>query len=283
MTDDLPLGIVPTVIERLAEALAVPGRGADPLERLMSAAAERRRENLTAILAPLLERRVLIFGDGDLSADWLLRFLERAANACDPDLQALWGRVLTQELRRPGNTSLGALEVLSRIGVDDLPVFHGMARLAMSDFVVRVDDKLLEDRGLTADALARLEELGLLRGGAAHVKNFSTQIEDGFRTHLLYRDTILRIAHDETSRQLSLPVHRLTRAGAELAWTVDLPSDFDYVMAVSDRVRRQRFRVLHSRILRWGTDRNQVTRHSGFTEIFTLGRGDENRGETVTG
>ncbi|GAB4177890.1 MAG: hypothetical protein OHK0024_15820 [Thalassobaculales bacterium] len=247
---------------REAEALALAARAR---ERLAAAEAQRQL-NIEAVLRDALG----IAGNG-LSTDvpeagWLASFFAGAAEAGDDRQRRLWALALAEEAARPGAVARRTLTVLRDLSPADIALFTKLARLVVSNFAVRLPEPFLERRGLGSDELLYLEELGLLRGQRDSTKIFRSQRDDAFQTHLLYADKVLRVAHDDPHKVLTLSSHRLTRAGTDLAHLLRGTADPEYLMEIVRLVDRQGFKMHQANIVaRSGPD--VVTRHTRFFEI----------------
>lgn len=262
------------VLEGTRAATGLPAPSTEPdatvagiaVDRLAAGAETLRRDNLREILAAATSLVVGPVDEAGLDSGWLLRFLTLAQDVTSPELQNTWARLLAHEILRPGTVSRPAMDRLASLGADDVARFAQLARYVMKDFVVRLDPAFFAGRGLDPADFDAFEELGLVMPGDGRGKLYDSQVDGAFLTYLPYRDSVLRVEHPSPACKLSVPVHRMTRAGADLAWVLNVEEELEYMMAVTALIRRQGFRVTHARIVERGADPNQV-RHRGFTEI----------------
>ncbi|BBK41239.1 hypothetical protein STVA_12590 [Allostella vacuolata] len=231
----------------------------------------RRQQTLLAIAGHARQALAGRVGAGEPSPMWLDRFLASAADAHDPALQAVYGRMLATETLRPGTVSLAALELLRMMDAADLARFGRFAQFAIGNFVIRLKEGFYEKYGIEAEDLLQFEEYRLLRPGGSNIKQFPSQIEDRFQTHLLLADRVLRVSAAEPDRKLVLPCHRLTAAGADIAEAMALPVVNDYITQIVDLIEKRGYTVAHARIVERG-DRNTVARHSRFSDIVSFER-----------
>jgi hypothetical protein len=235
-------------------------------DRLMHGEA-RRQANLEAIFALALDQiATRTAGSGRVDPVWLDRFVALAGTVHDEELRKVWGLALAQEAARPGSIARRTLAVLADLEPRDLALFAKLARFVILNFVVRLEDAFFVDKGLQVDDFLYFEEIGLVRSGGGQAKTFTSQADDSFVTHLLYRDRVLRVTHDDAGKTLSFPCYRLTTAGSELSELVDCAEDNDYVVGVVSLLRKKGYKAFHADILRRG-DRNTVLKHSRFCEI----------------
>jgi len=91
--------------------------------------------------------------------DWLNAFSDMAAQKSNPDIQALWAKILAGEIRKPKSFSLQSLRLLSAIDADDAQMIHEILGLTINKtFIFR--SNLIED--LTN--FLKCEEIGILIG-----------------------------------------------------------------------------------------------------------------------
>jgi len=260
------------VARALPAMVGASGKTFDERAQATAAAfARRRQETLEAILT---EARRLLDGtpaDGLPSAHWLAQFQAHAMDAVDPRIAALFARVFADEALRPGSVGVRTVQRIGQLDPEDLDRFGKLARLAVGNFVVRLKDSVLADHGLEAEDLHYLEELGLLRTGGGHVKNFPSQLPETFQTHLLYGDRVLRVTGTDAHKNLVIPCFRLTRPGTEIAEAMALPVVNDYIVQIVEFLEKRGYAVSHASIFE-RSDRHTVTRYSRFSEIVSYDR-----------
>ncbi len=227
----------------------------------------RRQANLEAVFAIALDEvGARSAGSGPVDPVWLDRFVALAGTVHDDALRRVWALALAHEVARPGSVARRTLAALADLEPRDLALFTKLARFVILNFVVRLEDAFFADKGLQVDDFLYLEEIGLVRPGGGQAKTFTSQAEDGFVTHLLYRDRVLRVTHEDVGKSLSFPCYRLTTAGSELSELIDCTEDNDYVVGIVALLRKRGYQAVHADILRRG-DRNTVLKHSRFCEI----------------
>ena len=245
-------------------------------ERFEASWERRRRRTLLAISAQARRELSGRIGNGRPTAMWLDRFLDSAADAHDSTIQAVFARMLATECLRPGTVSLAGLAQLRAMDAADLAHFGKLAQFAIGNFVVRLKESFYEKYALDGEDLFQFEEAGLLRPGSGHVKQFPSQIDDRFQTHLLLSDRVLRVSAAEPDRKLVLPCYRLTAAGTDIAEAMALPVVNDYITQIVELLEQRGYTVAHASIVERG-DRNTVARHSRFSEVVSFDRARKGR------
>lgn len=240
-------------------------------DRFHAAWARRRQRTLIAIAAQARRGLGGRIGEGRPSPMWLDRFLESASDAHEPAVQAVYARMLATECLRPGTVSAAALLQMRAMDGVELARFAKLAQFAVGNFVVRLKESFYEKYELDGEDLFHFEESGLVRPGGGHVKQFPSQVEDRFQTHLLLSDRVLRVSAAEPERKLVLPCYRLTAAGTDIAEAMALPVVNDYISQIVDLLEQRGYTVAHASIVERG-DRNTVARHSRFSEVVSFDR-----------
>ena len=209
---------------------------------------------------------------GNVDLDWVAIFWALAESAASPRKQALWAHLLAAEALAPGHCPAIALRRLSELTADDLERFDRLAAFAIKNFVARLPNEFFDRKGVSQDDILYFEELGLLRTNREMSKVFQSQNGSQYRTHLLYRDVVLRVENDDPTLTLTLPCYRLTEAGARLAQLMQhvggRTADGEFILDLIKLLQKRGFRVHQAAILERRGE--VVSRHSDFCEMFVL-------------
>ena len=101
-------------------------------------------------------------------SDWTARFFRIAEDITTEQMQALWGKVLAGEVKRPGSFSLRTLDILKNLTQKEAETFVRVARIAFFSggeaFVPNPDrEKFIKKHfGISFNDLFLLREIGLL-------------------------------------------------------------------------------------------------------------------------
>ena len=245
-----------------AGAAAAAGRAQATIERILDA-------SLDLLTAPGATDDLAA---GNVDLDWAAIFWALAESAASPRKQALWAHLLAAEALAPGHCPAIALRRLSELTADDLERFDRLAAFAIKNFVARLPNEFFDRKGVSQDDILYLEELGLLRTNREMSKVFQSQNGSQYRTHLLYRDVVLRVENDDPTLTLTLPCYRLTEAGARLAQLMQdvggRTADGEFILDLIKLLQKRGFRVHQAAILEQRGE--VVSRHSDFCEMFVL-------------
>lgn len=125
-------------------------------------------ETVTAFAAEELKNEQPVT-DEPLDEDWTTRFFNIAEDISNEEMQALWGRILAGEIKKPKSYSLRTLELLKNLSKEEAECFmkfcEAKVTSANTSFIY-IDDngKLLENEfGITFNDRLLMTELGLQR------------------------------------------------------------------------------------------------------------------------
>ncbi len=148
---------------------------------------------------------------------WLLRFMDSVEDISDLDLQKLWAKILSGEIKQPKSFSLRTLETLRNISSDEAKLFEQLC-----DYILVAGDKCflpryrsLEDTYKIAyGSILRLGECGLIN--ADGMIGLTVNTVKG-RTHITNNGKIVIVAEAEDDQQkLSISQYPLTSVGVEI-------------------------------------------------------------------
>jgi hypothetical protein len=176
----------------------------------------REHRNLEAVIR---EAGNVLSGRQHVSAspvepDWVAEFFSHARQVSDGDMQALWARLLAEEIASPGEISRRTLVVLRQLSKLEAEL---LARF--STVVWHVDGEALglriqavHDR-TQPETIRRLQEAGLLLYGQFH--GFNQVILPRRQIEFRYLRNVYMGTH-KAATQVDLHAARLTSAGSEL-------------------------------------------------------------------
>lgn len=185
-----------------------------------------------------------------LSDDWLNTFAGIASDKSDADIQRLWGKILSGEIRRPGSVKLRTLASLSTFDKDDAHFAHFFLshtvgrQWILNDYFVEV--------GLYENML-RARELGIISDDNSIT--YSTRDFPDF-IHVANGAKIL-VRPRDTEVITILPVSSLTSLGLTLYGFLDEPVvERKYLEMLAECFRRGNF---DADFATWGRQRVAVT------------------------
>ena len=157
----------------------------------------------------------------EIETDWLNAFKQYAETKSDSEIQQLWARILSSEIRSPGSASLRTLQFLSTVSSDE-------ASLIVKLFNCTVDEQIapawmLEQKNFGAAERLLLEEIGITSdGGIGFLPSWTKPVSHQpslpkpYSVMLRYRDVIAVIETHDEKFKIEFPVVPLSSVGKEL-------------------------------------------------------------------
>lgn len=119
----------------------------------------RERISLYALDAALDSPAELV-GDGETSATWASRFWDYAKGVRDEDAMRQWGRLLAEEIKKPGAISLKTLDILRTLDSSDAKNFFELVPFVIDDLFIPGGN--VQELGVNSYELLNLESVGLI-------------------------------------------------------------------------------------------------------------------------
>lgn len=200
---------------------------------------ERKRqkniENITATAAKELAQEINVPNEAP-EEDWITRFFNCAQDISSGEMQELWGRILSGEIKKPGTYSLRTLEFVRNLTKTEAQTFEQVAKAAIQIpggiWVVAVHNKswLKDHQQIFPMHRFLLGELGVMYPSDLSFNAF----EDSNTTEIaLFSDThILLLKRGKIETKVQLPIWKFTGIGQELLSLIQKPLDdqyFDYI------------------------------------------------------
>jgi len=202
-------------------------------------------------------------------SDWTARFFRIAEDITTEEMQALWGKVLAGEVKRPGSYSLRTLDVLKNISQKEAEIFVRVARISFLSggtvFVPNPDrgEFLMEHFGITFRDLLLLREIGLLAPTDLEF-SLSPVEEDDQSVFTCGGSCVLIDRPAGTPKQLIQAVV-FTKIGKQLLQLVDrTPADPQYIEKFATSFQTPGVVVKSGMIVQW---QGEGFRHVGLHEV----------------
>lgn len=166
----------------------------------------------------------------EIDDDWLYRFRDSVKNISSEELQAIWAKLLANEIQSPSSYSLRTLNTLRDMSSYEAEIFKQFIKLTITDITKTKrlstrDIEILKEYGIRYLDIKLLEEIGLIQEGA------SLSIKPGNNIYLIDDIQLLNIIND-TDTEGKVRVYITTQVGTELANIVmglDNSINYDYI------------------------------------------------------
>lgn len=204
--------LVPDIAKRIAGDEALMGRA------LVSVMGEayRKQENKEAVVEECLKdiegKEENVSSNPDpLDEDWLDIFSSYAEKANTERTRQLWGRILSGEVRNPGQFSLKTLRLLSEIDKETAEIFVEKCSLLFDDMSIIINT---DEINLDFEKWQMLEETGLIAGTDGNICLLFSKTEDR-KLSISGKNIIIRAEH-KSGVTPKIPCISLTKTGKEL-------------------------------------------------------------------
>ena len=244
----------------------------DPSPDLLRAAAAKfsarevqRFVNLQRI-AMHAEEQARQLGDEAVSeepvdTDWLNRWRENAQDVSVEDMQKVWGRILTEEVKAPGSYSMGTLEFLRTLSKNDALKISAIGPYVIvhGQFIYR-DQPFLDRKQILFSHLLELQEMGIVSGVEAIGLTWSmgSAVQDKFTNMITAYGKGLLVQRDTKEPALELKVYRITKLGREILGLGDYAPDEDYIKYLGAEIKKKGFGVQYGNWIQIDKSRGQL-------------------------
>lgn len=150
---------------------------------------------------------------------WMLRFIDSIQDISDSDLQQLWAKILSGEVKQPKSFSLRTLEVLRNISIEEAKLFEQLC-----NYVIKYADSIYffprytsleEAYKIYYGYILALDECGLVNASGSITLNIPISEK---QTRITDNKKIIIMATAESGRQEKLTIEQypLTAVGVEI-------------------------------------------------------------------
>ena len=234
-------------------------------------------ESVVDIAYEQLEKETEV-SETPVSQDWACRFFDSVANINNEEMQKIWGRILSGEIKQPGSFSFRTLEVLKNLSQQEAETFEKLGPIVFRDkklFFIPTDQTLLENSNIFYGDILTLDECGLLIGNEFITNNIdiSSYSKNGF--NLFSHDILLNIKCVNTeNKKIECHIYPLTQAGSELYSIIQAKSseqfvcDFAKKIATTNNLNVSAYKIISyngsevvcqsDAIGQWGEEKTQV-------------------------
>jgi len=177
--------------------------------------------------------------------DWLYRWRDYAGSVSADDLQELWGRILAGELKSPGRYSYRLLDFVRNLTKDEAGLIERIAPFVISSVVVRENDSILAEAGVSFDKLMELQELGVLSG----IEALGLQVEYSSDDTSKYVKLLachgrgIIIQQDDPTKKFEIGIYPITVLGRQVLGLGNFSANERYLLAVGRHIKQKGFKV----------------------------------------
>ena len=166
--------------------------------------------------------------DHEPDHDWTARFFNCVQDVSSENMRKIWARLLTGEVKNPGQYSMRTMDSLRNMTKGDAIVFRNFCQFVLNREIVFKDTVLPEYDALSFSRLLHLQECGLIKVEHELIRKMNW--DEFGRVLLGYQDGLLVIRRTrEHDKELSLRCIGLTNVGGQLSTLVESTVRMDYL------------------------------------------------------
>lgn len=152
----------------------------------------------------------------ELQGEWINRFFNIAGEISSDDLKLIWSKILSEEIRNPGNCSIRTLETLRNISRKEAEIFKKISNYIFKSgniYYLPNEDSLLKDVNITDNEILQLDEAGLINSSIAI--NVSINFNEDEKEEIKYNTKKIFSTKDKKEK-IKLSAFLLTEAGRNI-------------------------------------------------------------------
>lgn len=179
--------------------------------------------------------------DENIDGDWIFAWREYAGRISSEELQALWGKVLAGEVKKPGTFSMRTLEFLKCLTKGEAEVIEKIARFVVGNAIA----KELADFYKTKDVIFKdfllVQNLGLIAGveSLGLQMQYSSRVSDRYVNYLFAGTKVVIIEDPDAAKMINIPAYSVTPLGLEVFRLSGVGVDAEYVEELAKLVVKQ--------------------------------------------
>jgi len=208
---------------------------------------QRRQENIEAVTSSAAEDLLgKSASEEKVEEDWIRRFFEYAQDVSSEQMQQLWGRILSGEVRAPGTYSLKTLDFMRNLSKTDAHVVERVAKASLrigGSYLLPWGGWAKDFPGIGFENLVQIIDLGVI---SANLLSFSINETKNFsvvqRTHVL-------ACNAEQEKKLTLEVYKFTSLGVELLSLIEPEDDIIFLDLLGNHLKELGWIVCRGRIV----------------------------------
>lgn len=174
-----------------------------------------------------------------IDEDWITRFFSIVKDVNNEEMQYVWGKILSGEIKKPKSFSLRTLETIRNLSQSDAEIFQKIIPLVLEDeenaFILS-DNDFLSEHSIRFDMLSELNECGLIatEGGMISITFEVNECKNAKLTHKT--GEIVMMTKTGANASCDFGIYSLTRAGKELYKILEFTPDEEYLNKVVEKI-----------------------------------------------
>ena len=184
--------------------------------------------------------------------DWVSRFFGAAKDVSSEQMQTLWGRILSGEIRRPGSFSLRTIEFVRNISKAEAELIEkigGFATFWENNAFVAIHDKewLREQRKIYPGHHFSASEVGAMYPTDLVIRCFMDDQKQ--QEALVTGSLILIVDRNEINGEVKVPIWKFTETGRELLKLIPSIEDEKYLESIGQYFLKKKGKAFLARVI----------------------------------
>ncbi|GCD13077.1 DUF2806 domain-containing protein [Clostridium tagluense] len=200
-----------------------------------------------------------------VDTDWATRLFSIAGEVSNEDLQLLWGKVLSGEVKQPGSYSLRTLDRLRNLSKEEAELFSRIANCVFqygSTFFVHTDKEILKSENIFYADILTLDGAGLVTTDYLTITIPVTQNTE--RNIIKFGSKLLFLKrNNEQVKEIKVSCYALTQAGVEIYSIIDKCFKENYLKDVATKLKEQNISITYNEIIKINADNSMNYEHTG--------------------
>ncbi|MEO9531841.1 MAG: DUF2806 domain-containing protein [Crocinitomicaceae bacterium] len=198
----------------------------------------------------------------EVDDDWITRFFDYAKDVSNEEMQKIWGKILSGQVKNPKSFSFRTLDALRNLSKEEAKIFAKVAQYAILDhrdaflYKGKKNQELLKKFNIQYSDITLLQELDLLHTGDFVGLNMKKSERTTIETYQ-FGSKVVVVKRKPEAPSNSLSIFLFTSVGKELLTLIKNESEFDYLLAFAKDARTAASSVQHADFLK--REGNQVT------------------------
>lgn len=188
-------------------------------------------ESVIEIAAEQIEQQDEVSNE-KVDNDWTTRFFRIVEDISASDMQKLWGRILSGEVKQPGSFSLRTLEILKNLSREEAEIFTKFSELKIEtnnrDFIPYRSISDLEKFNIQFSEILLLTELGLISSGNS-LALVSKGNEKEIRVTYSNGETGILVTKSPNQSTHTVRILSFTKTGSELSGLITFEKNQKYI------------------------------------------------------
>jgi hypothetical protein len=174
----------------------------------------------------------------EVEEDWVHRWYSYASKVSNDELQQLWGKILSGEIKKPNTMSyrlMDFIDKLTALEIDEISLLLSLVE-KKNNIIFRGKEKTLsffENNGITSDLIQKYSDLGVLSTSTTGVVNVTTNLDftkcDYYHFNYGSNNVSVSLNEDKKEKKTAL-YYGLGSIGIALLKLSNYPSNNEYLL-----------------------------------------------------